>query len=570
MKFLPSFLQKQSAQTQPTSTEEIQHIRLQILNNILVVASIMGTIAYFTNISSLIQSKSWITAAVQAALVVAVIGLTVYERAGYRLRSTILLGAVFLLAMSDLMDDGLPGEGRMFLMVYALLTLVLLPFRQALVGFIFSTLALVAVAVLSISGVLPPPDMTQFDGLVIANWVTGVVVYLLMALLTLYALNSVTRGLEKGFAEQKLLSTSLEVERNTLEENIDQRTAELRKRTEDMEISSQFSQTLSQIDQTTEILEAGRNCFQEKLEYNSMLFYLINEKLQTMEIKLAAGEQPEAVQTRQPVITPNLPGTFASLSLKGEPRLLRNNGDDAIYFQSGLVEKMYTAVLLPLKKANQVTGFILLFDEQHREIDASEIRLYMNIADQISRSVDRSRLLDILQQSVEDLKTSSRQATQYSWRSYLKATRRKTSYRYNREGIQEHAPETDTTIQALKSGKVIIAPEADETKEMVTLAMPIILRGQPLGVINLRMDGSSVPEDMTHLVESVSNRLALALENARLVEEVQQRAEREAAVGTISGRVRASNDIDGILKVAAQEIGRSLGVSEVIVQLRNE
>lgn len=574
MKLLPSFLQKQPAQAQPASVLEIQKIREQILNVILVVASIMGTLAYFSNIFSVIKNEDWATAAVQTALIVLVIGLTVFERFGYRNRSSALLGAIFLLALSDLVTDGLSGEGRLFMLVYVTVALVLLPFRQAMLSMTASTLAMGIIAALMINGVLPPPDASEFDVTVTGNWVTGIVVYLLMAALCLYALFSIIRGLEKGFAEQKNLSGSLEAERANLERSIEQRTAELQKRTDDMEISSRFSQALSQVEYTADILSAARQCFQDQLGFGEILIYLLNEQQQIMELGLAEGEQAVAVKEYQPSLSPNLPGTFAALSIKGDARLMRNTGDDAIYFRGSRVDSMSTAILLPLKKASRVIGFIVLLSGDFREVFGNDMVLYQNIADQTAAAIDRSNLLGRLQRSLDDLKTSNRQATQYSWRNYLKATRRKTSFRFTRDGLETGAPEPKEAVEALQAGKMVIAPvetSSDaENKKMISLAVPIVLRDQPLGVINLRMAGSAVPEDMLHLVEAIGNRLALALENARLVEEVQQRAERETAVGTISSRVRSSNDIDGILKTAAQEIGRSLGVSDVIVQLRNE
>ncbi len=574
MKLLPSFLQKQPAQAQPASVLEIQKIREQILNVILVVASIMGTLAYFSNIFSVIKNEDWATAAVQTALIVLVIGLTVFEHFGYQIRSSALLGALFLLALSDLITDGLPGEGRMFMLVYVTVALVLLPFRQAMLSMTASTLAMSIIAALMVNGVLAPPDFSEFDVTVTGNWITGIFVYLLMAALCLYALYSIIRGLEKGFAEQKNLSGSLEAERANLERSIDQRTAELQKRTEDMEISSRFNQALSQVEYTTDILSAARQCFQDQLGFGDILIYLLNEQQQIMELGLADGEQAAAVKEYQPNLSPSLPGTFAALSIKGDARLMRNTGDDAIYFRGSRVDSMGTAILLPLKKASRVIGFIVLLCGDYREVFGNDMILYQNIADQTAAAIDRSNLLERLQRSLDELKTSNRQATQYSWRNYLKATRRKTSYRFTRDGLETGALEPKEAIEALQAGKMVIAPvetSSDaENKKMISLAVPIVLRDQPLGVINLRMGGSAVPEDMLHLVEAIGNRLALALENARLVEEVQQRAERETAVGTISSRVRSSNDIDGILKTAAQEIGRSLGVSDVIVQLRNE
>lgn len=66
----------------------------------------------------------------------------------------------------------------------------------------------------------------------------------------------------------------------------------------------------------------------------------------------------------------------------------------------------------------------------------------------------------------------------------------------------------------------------------------------------------------------MTERLSVALENVRLLEEIQVNAERDHLVAGISSRVRSATGIDHILRTAAEELGRTLGLSEVVVQLK--
>ncbi len=102
------------------------------------------------------------------------------------------------------------------------------------------------------------------------------------------------------------------------------------------------------------------------------------------------------------------------------------------------------------------------------------------------------------------------------------------------------------------------------------LAVPIKLRNQVLGVVDIRFQSASVSPELISLIEAAVNRLAVSLENARLLEEIQYRAERERLVSEISTKVRAAADVDTVWRTAIQEIGRSLGVSEVMIQLRKD
>ena len=59
----------------------------------------------------------------------------------------------------------------------------------------------------------------------------------------------------------------------------------------------------------------------------------------------------------------------------------------------------------------------------------------------------------------------------------------------------------------------------------------------------------------------------MALENARLYQETQRRAERERMAGEITARLRASNDPQEILQTAVQELRQALKVRSAQVLL---
>ncbi|HMN60708.1 MAG TPA: hypothetical protein PJ988_10115, partial [Anaerolinea sp.] len=86
-------------------------------------------------------------------------------------------------------------------------------------------------------------------------------------------------------------------------------------------------------------------------------------------------------------------------------------------------------------------------------------------------------------------------------------------------------------------------------------------------MVNLKLATDRVNTEMVGLVENAIDRMAISLETMRLLEEIQVRSEREQMVGDIASKVRAATDIDAILRTTASELGKSLGVSEVLVQL---
>jgi len=116
----------------------------------------------------------------------------------------------------------------------------------------------------------------------------------------------------------------------------------------------------------------------------------------------------------------------------------------------------------------------------------------------------------------------------------------------------------------------VLSSEGDDGRRQgAGLAVPIVLRGQTIGVLGIEDPDVSQrwSDEEVSLLEEVGQQLALALENARLFEETQRRAERERLITNITARIRSSTDMLGVLETTATELGKALGTSRVLVRL---
>ena len=100
-----------------------------------------------------------------------------------------------------------------------------------------------------------------------------------------------------------------------------------------------------------------------------------------------------------------------------------------------------------------------------------------------------------------------------------------------------------------------------------TLAVPLKIRGEIIGIVNLHFRGENIPEDTVAMVEEITGRVGVALETSRLVFESRQQADRERAVSESASRIGSSIEFDTILRSAVEELGKLIGDSEVVVQL---
>jgi nitrate/nitrite-specific signal transduction histidine kinase len=109
-------------------------------------------------------------------------------------------------------------------------------------------------------------------------------------------------------------------------------------------------------------------------------------------------------------------------------------------------------------------------------------------------------------------------------------------------------------------------PYLPDTK--TELAVPIAIGDQVLGVLDVQdVEVGKLDEEDVHLLQSVSNQVAVALRNARLYETVQKRADHEAVVNQINQQLLSAPTMERVLEIAAQGLGKYLGVRRATIQL---
>jgi GAF domain-containing protein len=95
------------------------------------------------------------------------------------------------------------------------------------------------------------------------------------------------------------------------------------------------------------------------------------------------------------------------------------------------------------------------------------------------------------------------------------------------------------------------------------------VRDEVIGVMNARKpaDAGAWTAYEIAILEELADQLGIALESARLYQDTQRRAVRERLVGEVTARVRETLDVDTVLRTAALEIHRALGLRDVTIQL---
>ncbi len=128
--------------------------------------------------------------------------------------------------------------------------------------------------------------------------------------------------------------------------------------------------------------------------------------------------------------------------------------------------------------------------------------------------------------------------------------------------------QTGPILMGSGSGEAALSSSDSRQRAENLLELPIQLRDQVIGSLVLEPEaGHPIGEQERILIESVINQAALALENARLLDETRQRADQEMITAGISTRIWSSTDIEMILQTALNELGTSLNAVQGSIEL---
>lgn len=259
------------------------------------------------------------------------------------------------------------------------------------------------------------------------------------------------------------------------------------------------------------------------------------------------------------------------------PRLIADVRDYMPIDQRGISGAM---VLIPLRMGERWLGLVTLRWSEPHTFSERERRLYEAVAPQLATAIENRRLLEQTQEALEDLEATTRLYVREQWEKFVPA-RVSPFYERARPDVAALMADGDALspeVERAMTERRLVRSDAEPQRDPSghgesTLVAPLTLRGEVIGALGLqeRGVGAERPRQWTDeeiaLVESVAEQLALAVESARLLEETQRRAQRERLVADITAKVRASSDVETIMRTAVRELGVALDTDRARVQV---
>ncbi len=267
------------------------------------------------------------------------------------------------------------------------------------------------------------------------------------------------------------------------------------------------------------------------------------------------------------------------VTIGGRAMLVRE-GDDHAYRRAAFLSGTRAEVAVPLRVGNDTIGALDLHSKNANAFGSDDLRIIETLTNQIAVVVDNARLYneaqsqltenqrlyDQARSSLIEIERLNQQLTGAAWSEYLRGQPAAPAFTIDLTTGQVEQASDWTSGMAEVSRRNEPLVRANGQSKSVTL--PIPMRGQVIGAMEfeIALEQEVGPEQLA-ILQQVSERLGLALENARLLAAAQRTAQREAVANEIGTRMQATTSVEAVIAAATRSLADALQAPRVAVRL---
>ena len=501
-------------------------------------------------------------------------------RRGHVTAASMALVTAFLV-FSTLTDLASKGEPRPIIVISGAVVVIgglLLGPRGAFVtATLFSLKHVLALFLIHANLVRPPLDNPLPTPFVDA--ITTTVGYFLIAIIFSMASTGLYSALTRARqGETELTTSNLQLKEltQTLESRIQERTLDLEaantvnlRRAKQFEAITRVARDISSTRDLEELLPRICEAISEQFGFYHTGIFLNNEDGEFSVLRAANSPGGRKMLAREHQLKIGAQGIVGYATGTGNPRIALNVGEDSVYFNNPDLPETRSEMAVPLKIASKTIGALDVQSTDAGAFKTEDIASLSLLADQVSIAIENARLYQETLKSLEQSQSQYRRYLKGEW-SRLAEEENLVGYRFSAgtsAPLEEHVGLGDAN-DLIQEGK-IFQREGTQASDTAELVVPVRLRGEVIGAISISIPGRHQwLDDDIDIAEAVSERLALAMENARLFQSTNRRAERERIVSEISSKISGNIRIESLLETTAQELSQALNGSEVLIQLQ--
>jgi len=540
----------------PVFPEDEDKTRKARYANVIAIAFLGIVIAFETFIKILANyNKLTIFDAIVIGFAGICVTILILLRRGHVRFASILLVILAWVVANGLASNGFGAKDATYIVNFAIVLMagLLLGWQASVMVTIASIVSGFGLAYAETNGLIRTisyPIMSFARDIMFVFGLNGILIYLLIN-----GLESALKRSRMSLAELESVNTNLSNTQNELQNRTIELVVankQLENRTQKLHAIALVTRTAASIQDFDLLLGSITNTISRELGYYYTGLFLLDEQRQFAILRSANTDGGLRMLNRGYRIPVGQISPVGFTAQTGQPRIVSATSEDSVFLNNPDLPESRSEVVLSLESGDEIIGVL---DIQSREPNAfveEDISLLSILADQIGITIENLLLYEQSQSALRRANIASVQTSAQAWKGYEKSIQIR-GYHY--DGIKS---------EPLKDAK-------RSNNGNTSLSIPIQLRGQTIGRFKLNPSDPAREwtDDELVMMKATAERVGLALEGARLLDEAQKRATREAFLSEVATKLSASFQLDSILRDTVEELGQTLKNSTVSFQLVN-
>ncbi|MBN1372948.1 MAG: GAF domain-containing protein [Anaerolineaceae bacterium] len=514
-------------------------LREKVLQSFLIGLFILGIPAIGLAVVQSLQAGQSLLSAFYVVIFIWISLALVKREWPFLLRTGTVLLIAYILGVSQLWDSGSLGEVRLWLLIFVVLSAIFTNLWISLGSAVLSAVTIFLMGrLLEVGAISTPFKDIFFQG---TPYVQSGVISLMISVGIVVSISALFSGLARVLKEREEMTDSLQKERLDLENRIEERTADLQVRLKQMNTAAEIVRAISGLSDPEAIFQRVAELINTQLGLYYTGIFLLDQAGKNAILRAGTGEAGKAMLSQHHALPVGGTSMIGWCMANRQARIALDVGNEAVRFNNPFLPLTRSELALPIMSRDMAVGAITIQSQEAQAFDENDIIILQGIADSLAIAVENSRLYRELERNLEEVRVLNRNYVQQVWS----------------EALDE-------------SGQISAIYTSDDRNRDLggnLTSLPISLREQVIGHLTLDLTEEALTQEDMAFIDALTTQTALALENARLVQETERRAIQEQKLNAFSNRFNRARDVENILRAAVEEFGQLPAVVEATIQL---
>jgi GAF domain-containing protein/predicted membrane protein len=352
-----------------------------------------------------------------------------------------------------------------------------------------------------------------------------------------------------------------------------------RRASELLSASSVIGQVIGQYLDLTPLLNRSVEVIRDRLGFYHVQVFLTDETNDFARLAAATGDIGRVLMAQNKRLAVNSNSLIGRALQAGEALIARETATREDYTFLESLPNTRSELVVPIVDGDRIIGALDVHSMRSAAFNRTDLQALEVMATQLATAIRNARLFEQQEATIREnkrlflesetnlreIERLNRQLTKQAWDEYLKGRGVVSGVTLTKRDFRPGADWSSLMTQAAQRRRVMTVEDPARSRRVI--AVPVELRGEVVGAIEIETSDEAYATDTVDMLQAVSQRLAISLDNARLFEETQEATAQEQRISEIVSGYQTAESIDELLQITLQGLTEALGAERGAIRL---